>query len=421
MDIFTGIDFREYSESRREKIRKEVAGEPVDRLLGMDEKEYVSYLTSKYSIDPIVFDMTNKTATEREAQIPAEQFPNGFYVSPGGRYPKNVITLHVPYKGNDALLRVRPSTFFSRPLDVGASPGKIEVDVIDFYNDGVRIKDAIVHICSRLEQESAYLNQDVQGWNSTLQHQVQQIVEKCKRDGLVRKNSLSSIGVPLLAHAAVPASFLVPAKSKTIDPQKPAAALGSYLPDPRYSDPDYENILRIVYDTGLSLERSPALHTTQTEEGIRDYLLMVLSTHYRNASAETFRQSGKTDILVPYKDDKHEGVLFVAEVKVWSGQVSLTKAITQLLSYLTWRDSRAALILLVRNQGADAVVNQVAGIVQTHPQWSSDCPGSEPYSRYSFKLSLPTDPSRKVLLCVMVFHLPEIQLKRTQRKKPVEP
>ena len=145
---------------------------------------------------------------------------------------------------------------------------------------------------------------------------------------------------------------------------------------------------------------------------------MVLSTHYKNASGETFRVKGKTDLLVPHED----GALFVAEVKVWSGPKSFVGAIDQLLSYLTWRDSKAALVILVRQPGFSEIVSQVPNLIHGHAQWSSDVSDGACAARFVYRLSLPSDQSRKVRLAVLLFHLPDVPQKRTLRKgKPRQP
>ena len=77
---------------------------------------------------------------------------------------------------------------------------------------------------------------------------------------------------------------------------------------------------------------------------MRDFLLMTLCTHYPNTTGETFNKAGKTDILV-----RHEGTnVFVGECKFWKGIKAFRDTIDQILGYLTWRDSKAAIIVAFR-------------------------------------------------------------------------
>lgn len=412
MKLFETVHFSEFALGLRERVRAEVAAEPADRLLGMDEAEYLAYLESKYRLEPIRFHMDQKLASAQEVRIPARRFPPGFYVAEGESYPKQVITIHVPFSGDEQLFRVRPSQWLMRTFEAGQTAGKIAFDVIDFWAQGDHLKEAINSACTFLEQQAGNLASDVGGWNGNLKSLVHQLVQAQKKECLQRKQALSAIGIPLLSNGAVPATFAVPVQAKRIEVPKPSSAPGAFRPDPTMDEADFAKIVSILSDTGQAFERTPAVHTTQSEEGIRDHLLMVLSTHYKNASGETFRVRGKTDLLVPHED----GALFVAEVKVWSGPKSFVGAIDQLLSYLTWRDSKAALIMLVRQSGFSEIVSQVPALAQGHARWSSVISEDGPTARFVYRMSLPSDQSRKIRLAVLLFHLADVPLKRTQRK-----
>ena len=411
MDIFSGPHFHDFAQGRREQLRSEVHAESADRLLGMDEQQYIDYLESKHKLDPIIFSMDQRTATSREVQIRAELFPTLFNVHPGKSYPKQVITVFVPYSGTEALLRVKPSQWQMRTIQVGSDSQRVSFDFIDFYADG-RAGTEIQHTCDFLRDQAKNIERDVSSWNANLRTQITDVVRARKADCLKQRNSLASIGIPLLHSNSVPATFTVPVTPKRIEVPKPTAPVGTFAPDPTMSDSDYGKIIDILSEMGKALERSPSVHATQSEEGTRDYLLVALSTHYQNASGETFRQKGKTDILVPHK----EGALFVAEIKVWSGPKSIEAAIDQLLSYLTWRDSKAALLILVRQQGFSEVVAQVPALLQSHSCFSSAVANAASVARFSYRMSLPQDKSRKVSMAVLLFHLPNVPEKRTRRK-----
>jgi hypothetical protein len=82
------------------------------------------------------------------------------------------------------------------------------------------------------------------------------------------------------------------------------------------------------------------------EEHLRDHILMVLDPNfeYGSATGETFNKKGKTDILLRHDSS----VAFVAECKFWGGEKVFHKTIDQLLNYLTWRDSKTAVIIFVQ-------------------------------------------------------------------------
>lgn len=83
------------------------------------------------------------------------------------------------------------------------------------------------------------------------------------------------------------------------------------------------------------------------EEDLRNTLLAMLNATYKgNATGETFRRKGKTDICI----EMENRAAFVAECKIWKGAKALTNAVRQLNGYLTWRDCKTALIVFVRQK-----------------------------------------------------------------------
>jgi hypothetical protein len=113
---------------------------------------------------------------------------------------------------------------------------------------------------------------------------------------------------------------------------------------PRTSNQIYEKILEIISLAGNDMERRVLSHKDRNEPELRDVLLASLNSHKDIfSSGESFNKRGKTDILVSSVNK----TIFIAECKIWRGKKSLQEAIAQLLSYLTWRDNRVALIVFL--------------------------------------------------------------------------
>jgi hypothetical protein len=104
-----------------------------------------------------------------------------------------------------------------------------------------------------------------------------------------------------------------------------------------------------------------------------------------------FNKSGKTDILLRYETSN----VFIAECKFWSGPKGLLKAIDQLFAYLTWRDSKAALVLFVRNQDFTSVLESIKQTIPTHAQFIRHVLDVHE-SWFEYRLSFPGDPGREV-------------------------
>lgn len=162
---------------------------------------------------------------------------------------------------------------------------------------------------------------------------------------------------------------------------------------------EYENILQIIHNMGLVIERSPASFTGMGEEDLRQHFLMQLNGPYKGqAIGEALNGLGKTDILIRVNGKN----IFIAECKFWGGPKVLTATIDQLLGYVTWRDTKTAVLLFSRNKGFSAVLAQIPEVVQAHPCFEEEL-GIEEETVFRYSFHQPDDPSQKLLLTIMAF------------------
>jgi hypothetical protein len=159
--------------------------------------------------------------------------------------------------------------------------------------------------------------------------------------------------------------------------------------------------LKAIHATGKNFERLPATYQGKDEESLRDHLILTLSNHPGSVSGETYNKRGKTDILYSL-----DGVTeLVVECKIWRGEKQLLQAVDQLLSYLTWRDTRAALVLFVPNKDFTAVVESIGTYLKAHTEFHAQL-ADEEKTWMKFEFKLPGDPQRLITTAVMLYHIP---------------
>jgi hypothetical protein len=150
------------------------------------------------------------------------------------------------------------------------------------------------------------------------------------------------------------------------------------------------------------MERNPRVFSTAPEETIRDHYLVQLNGQYEGtATGETFNGAGHTDIIV--RDDNAN--LFVAECKIWHGQKEFGEAIDQLLGYVTWRDTKTALIIFSRNVDTTAVVANAMAALHAHTNYKRDA-AMEGETRIRAIFGKPDDPARDIILTVLIVAIP---------------
>src|SRR5262245_59047525 len=102
----------------------------------------------------------------------------------------------------------------------------------------------------------------------------------------------------------------------------------------------------------LVIERNPAAFASLDEEAIHTHFLLQLNGHYEGgATGETFNTSGKTDILIRVENRN----IFIAECKLRRGPKTFNEAVDQLLGYLSWRDTKCALLIFNKTRDSGAV------------------------------------------------------------------
>jgi hypothetical protein len=171
------------------------------------------------------------------------------------------------------------------------------------------------------------------------------------------------------------------------------------------SDEMYEDVLKVLSQAGRGMERKPSLYRGKEEEDLRDQFLLFLETRYvaSTATGETFNKAGKTDILLKFEDGTN---LFVAECKWWKGEAEFHAAIKQLFDrYLTWRDSKAALLLFVKNRNFSAVVEKVRSEAQKSPYFIRTT-ADRGETSLAFDFHFPDDEKRVVRFAVLLFAFP---------------
>jgi len=399
--IFAQKRLSDFLDAVLRAMKQEVDGEPRNNLLNANQEDYVDYLVSRYSVEALTFEWERVSVSDREVNIPAERFPSSFCVRRGGSYPKQVITYAIPFAGDPGLLEMQPSTFQMWTEDVEVWGGVVRFDVICWNNDAEQVRREAERTMGLIRQNAGNVEAQVTRFNSDLRAKAEGIVVQRRAALLQQTNMLEKLGVSLASSADVPSTFTVPIRKARPIVAKPQAPDAPFAPEPCLDDDSYKKIPRVCFDAGREMERHPSIYCGRGEETLRDHFLMVLAPHFQSVTGETFNCQGKTDVLV-----RHEGKnLFVAECKYWHGAKALQAAIDQTLGYLTWRDSKAALILFVPNREIAGVLSQIEIEVPKHGAWVQNS-GRIEEGWYSFVLHLPGDRNRHVKLAVLCFHFP---------------
>lgn len=403
MRAFNECGWREYANNRQKYIEKEISSQKKEYILNVDEQEFVVYLTNKYRLEELTIDY--------EGEIVRDPRTSNQWVEDrtwGERYKRDLFTFTVcfPFVGSPELFRIQPTrwTMVSRDITIDASRKVASFTLEVWEKDPKKFHDSKRKAIHDSFTNLTNINSDVRGWNSRLSALVEGIFQRQKKKYLEENSFFEAIN--LKTTDTEDAIFSVPTVRKREIPKPQTPATKTFTSEPSLAGKVYQDILAVVSETGQKMERKPSLYQGKDEEALRDQFLFVLEDRYEGTSGtgETFNRQGKTDILLKYAADGSN--IFVAECKKWGGRKVLFDAIDQLLGYLTWRDSKSALMLFVENQSFSQVLEVVADAVPAHPQCLK-LAGRTGETRFSFEFSFPGDPDRLIFIEVIAFHFPK--------------
>jgi hypothetical protein len=219
-------------------------------------------------------------------------------------------------------------------------------------------------------------------------------------DRLLKARDIAdSLGYPLYQRNGAPATYVSPVIRRKIVTN----LSGTFKPEPTLLESEYQNILRIIESMSFVMERNPKVFSIANEQTIRDHYLVQLNGQYEgSATGETFNGSGKTDIII--RDGNAN--LFIAECKIWHGQKESIEAIDQLFGYVTWRDTKTAIIVFNRNQATTPVVDTIETTIKAHANYKRDTK-QEAETRLRAVFGRPDDPGREVIVTVLVVPIPK--------------
>lgn len=398
---FYEIDSHNFANNLTEKIKNEIEGKGKDYILSIDEDEYKKHLIDKYTLEPLVLSKDHNPISQ--PLVSKEYREDRFFEE---RFQIETYTFTVEYKftGSLELFRVRPSSWAMTITDivVNEQTNLVSFNFKMYEKDVEKFNHEKSSEYNRAFANIININNFVSNWNSGLSDKIAYLFNAQKTKYLQENDFFAAINIKVNENTA--SVFTTPTIKKKIIPQPEVPKNKTFSSEPMMSQEMYDDILKVIYESGKNMEKKPALYQGKDEEGLRDQFLFVLETRYEGttASGETFNRSGKTDIILKYAKDGSN--LFVAECKFWHGEVEFLKAISQLFDrYLTWRDSKVAVLMFVKNKDFTNVIKVIEDEIVKHPYFVNRL-GKRGETSFSYTFRLPQDEKKPVSLEVMAFH-----------------
>lgn len=403
--LFNGVSVLEVLPDQQRRIKEKVQSLEGDYILSVSEDDLIKSIVDEFTLSTPVLDEPSIHVEHEEEQIDVSQDPMRMFYDRSGPFyvPGTRLTFILPFSGDPNLFEVQPQGF---TWSTSGSRAEVAGDELHFTYSGANLdanhaKREFDNELRLLKQNLENLQRDLGRHNDGLSGTIRQLVQQRKQRLLDDAKMVASLGFPIRRRADAP-TYSVPVRRKKPKIERPAPPKESFQPEPALGETDYEEILGIIRNMVRVMEQSPKAFEEMGEENLRTHFLVQLNGQYEGrATGETFNFQGKTDILI-----REEGKnVFIAECKFWSGEKQFLETIDQLLSYLSWRDTKAAVLVFSRNANFTEVLKKIEESVPNHPNHKRTIAKMDE-STFRYIFHLPNDPNRELTITVLAFDIP---------------
>lgn len=363
MAIFRGIDYYEFKSKIEEEIKKEIEELSENELVNSDDS-LMLILLAKYSCRPIKLREYYKSDGGEVDKDVSQDFMRAI-IDPTKPYliKAKRINIHIPFEGNPEFLRIHPTSFSRDPKgDIVNNEIIFQVDYLSDSQDVDSIKKEITYEIENISKYTQNMNNDLNTLNELLQNYIMGLLKRRREKVRKDKEIFDSIDIPSNQPQKQEPVFKFAEKKHQIKIEHIKDNINQF---PSIALSLYRVFIDTIYDLGVSLERCSHRVRSLDEESLRDLLLMGLNGVFGFATGEAFNKNGKTDILIRFENQN----LFISECKFWKGKKYFMEGLSQLINNLTIRDSKASLIVFVKDNGFSEIVQKAKNLIISHEQY----------------------------------------------------
>ncbi|MFC3477738.1 hypothetical protein [Halobacterium litoreum] len=387
--IFNDDPISNVTQRPRQKARQKVEDASSDEILRTSSDDFADYVVQDFELDPLELDLDNPQVTidDWDDEEPALRFQ---------------------YAGNERILRLKPSPSKANGYRAEVNEEEGYVDVYfprrnDGYSDS-ELQKFQKEIQNYIKKQYSRVDNNLDEFYTRVREEAKSLHEEKKEKIQQQQQRFENLGIEVVRRDNVNEALKIdePQRRKEITIDE----ISKEQPGPGISDEIYYEIIEAVDAVGHGFEKSPETYSDFGEEDYRNVMLTFLEMNFEgSATGETFNKDGKSDILLRHDGDN----IFIAECGMWAGPQTLSGEdqdggkISQLLErYLTWRDTKAAVILFVDRDSFSSILEKIPDAVEEHPL----CVGlkekkQENWWQYSF--DRPDDSGNQVDVALLAF------------------
>lgn len=402
--LFNNYSLRDICESKKQDLLKKIDSEQSEYLANVNINDYLEYLYSEFEMQAPIIDDNNIEIDQHEQKV--ERY-NEFYTRVA--YVDGVVMhILIPYTGDKNLFLANPSTYLTNFPQAGINNKYIVLEIgLSMSEVGTfNVIQIIQHQIDCIKRYLSFIENDLKEFNSKIkeiaQERINYRLENYKK--ICKMNS--SLTYKINRNPDAPLTYKVPNIIKKFKFQKPSINSKEIIQEPEVDTKIYDDIIEVCSNMAKVMERSPSDFANMKEETIRSHFLVQLNGQFEGqATGETFNSNGKTDILIRNNNQN----LFIAECKFWKGKKRYLATIDQLLGYVTYRDTKTAIFVFVKNKDFTKVCDEIKSSTSEHSNFVKYIDSYTPpkyTSVFRCEFKNENDNEKHFYLTVMAFCIP---------------
>ena len=402
--LFCGTDWHSCEEAQKRALESEIDAIDGDRLLNTSVEDLCAFCEEKFSVEVPTLHEDRIVVDGQEVQIDVSQDgmrdirdrTRPFHI------PGTLVEVTVPFSGDAQAFQIQPTAVTTSRPEARVASNALIIEVQGAALETEATRTEINRRLGGIKQYLESLGENARGFNERLGQLARQRIEQRREKLLADRNLVANLGFPLKERLDASPTFAAPEVRRRLTPKRPLASTAPYEPEPALASDDYEHILSVINSMAVVMERSPRAFAAMDEEALRSHFLVQLNGHYEgHATGETFNYEGKTDILIRVAGRN----IFIAECKYWDGPTKFSNTIDQLLRYVSWRDTKTAIIVFNRNKTFTRVVEAIPDAAKAHPNFKRQLKDDKE-GEFRYVFSHRDDQNREMLLAVLAFDVP---------------
>lgn len=402
--LFVTHDLSLMLQATVKSARDEVEALDANRLLNTAPEDLKRYLVEKHKVTHITLRREEWYADVKEVKVDV-RYDQRRWIDDRNR-PALVAgertEVRIPFDGEAELFYAQANKMTLNPPRAHIDKNELVLSYESPSDQPQAIRPLVDEALSSIEEHLSWQRTMIDTHNAALPGVAEQAIQQRRTRLLAQSQRAEALGIPVKRRTDAPRTYAISTSRRQATPKLPPATTAQFKPEPVWAMDQYEQALKIMQDMALVMERSPEAFKSMDEETIRQHFLVQLNGQFEGkATGETFNMAGKTDILLREGDRN----VFIAECKFWKGPKAFGQAIDQLISYSTWRDGKAVILVFNRGTDTSTVLAGIDTTVKAHGNFKRAVEWPHE-SGFRYFIHSNGDTNREVILTVLLFHVP---------------